>query len=403
MPHHRKRYLESNLLRATRFSAITGILGHRQVGKTTLVETIAKKYLTLDSKDMRDFAQKKPQLFLKKNSAQPLVIDECQKAPALFDELKEWVRIHKKPGQFVLTGSVRFTSKKSIRESLTGRIVYHELLPFTVSEIEQRPLPNILRSLMLAKNTDSWLQTQVKNSLPKKSLLKAIEAYKAHGGLPGVFFIRNEKLRLQKIAEQLETILDRDLRELINVRLSYSQILNFLEALATQEGAPISYTKIQNETGVSHINTKKIISALESVFLIRLFKVEGGRKGWIFYFEDHAEARYLSKNKLDPSIYEAGFLFRNLRTEFFYEEKYQFRFFHYLTKHNASLPFAIEWNEKYLGILPLKKTSPTHGELMAAYSFLKKYQNSKVLMIHPKASPKEVAERVALLPEFMLF
>jgi predicted AAA+ superfamily ATPase len=96
MPHLRKRYLSEILPNSTKFSSIVGVLGHRQVGKTTLTETTAKRYITLDLKENREFAQKKP-------------------------------------GQFILTGSVRFSSKKAIRESLTGRIIYHELIPFTVS------------------------------------------------------------------------------------------------------------------------------------------------------------------------------------------------------------------------------------------------------------------------------
>ena len=391
------------VLNGMKFSPIVGVLGHRQVGKTTLAEEIAQRYITLDRKENREFAEKDPSRFLETYHSSPLVIDECQKSPALFDELKDWVRLHKKPGQFLLTGSVRFTSKKAIRESLTGRIIYHELLPFTVSEIEHRPLPDRVRSLIEAKDLRSWINAQAKNDAPRSSLLKAIQDYQSYGGLPGIFFIRNEKLKIQKIQDQLQTILDRDLRELVSTRLSFSQILEFTESLAMQEGTPLSYTKILRETGVSHVSAKKLIAALESVFLIRLLKIEGGKKGWVFYFEDQAESQYLSSRKLDPSIYYSGFLYRNIRAEFFSAGAHHFRFFHYLTKHNTSLPFAVEWNEKHLGFLPLKTPHPTHAEIMAAQSFLKRYNNAKVMMIHPHSKITEISNRIVNLPDSLLF
>lgn len=329
------------------------------------------------------------------------MIDECQKSSHLFDELKDWVRINKKPGQFILTGSVRFTSKKAIRESLTGRIVYHELLPFTVSEIAHRPLPDTARSLMEAKNLESRIEVREKNVSNTSTLKSAIKDYQTDGGLPGCFSIRNRKSK-KKISEQLETILDRDLRELVLTRLSYSQLLEFVEALASQEGTQISYTKLLRDTGVSITTSKKIINALESVFVIRLLKIEGGKKGWVFYFEDQAESLHLTKSNLDPYLYYTGFLYRNIRAEFEYSNE-TYRFFHYLTKHNTRVPFAAEWKQSTLGFLPLKNKVPTHGEIMAAQSFLKKYSNSKVAMIHPDARISKVLDRVALVPDILFF
>ena len=55
--------------------------------------------------------------------------------PELFPALKEFVRLHKKPGQFLLTGSVRFSSRKANGESLTGRIVTIKIPPLGSGEI----------------------------------------------------------------------------------------------------------------------------------------------------------------------------------------------------------------------------------------------------------------------------
>ncbi len=81
-----------------------------------------------------------PKRFISSYKNYPGTIDECQLEPKLFLTLKEWVSTQKRPGQFVLSGSVRFTSRQAIRESLAGRMVMAEMLPFSVSEILQEPL-----------------------------------------------------------------------------------------------------------------------------------------------------------------------------------------------------------------------------------------------------------------------
>ena len=128
MPHSRIRYLASLVKKGLRFSPIVGILGHRQVGKTTLAESLGARYYTLDLRPTLESIQADPLGFLETQEKHPTVLDECQLLPDLFPALKERVRKKKRPGQFLLTGSVRFTSRKAIRESLTGRIVTFELL-----------------------------------------------------------------------------------------------------------------------------------------------------------------------------------------------------------------------------------------------------------------------------------
>ena len=136
MAHERIRHASDRLKRLLGFSPIVGIFGHRQVGKTTLLSRHVRSYATLDLRAQLDRAEADPQAFVSSATEYPFGIDEAQLAPALFPALKEHVRVHRRPGQFILSGSVRFTSRKAIRESLTGRIVHLELLPFTQAEID---------------------------------------------------------------------------------------------------------------------------------------------------------------------------------------------------------------------------------------------------------------------------
>jgi len=173
MPHIRQRYVTNLIEKAKLLSPIVGLLGHRQVGKTTVLELLANSYSTLDSKSLLDMANKFPEEFLVNHHSGFQAIDECQLAPALFPALKEWVRKKKQPGQFLLSGSVRFTSRKLIQESLTGRIVNFELLPLSVSEIAQLELPQTLKMIMtkltIEKAASALLSIENSNKKKKES------------------------------------------------------------------------------------------------------------------------------------------------------------------------------------------------------------------------------------------
>ncbi len=136
MPHDRKRHLYHSFSNLIRHAKIVGVFGHRQVGKTTFLEAHSRGYISLDDHEHLDRARKMPKLFLNAMKGDHSAIDECQLAPPLFPALKLAVHRNKKPGQFILSGSVRFTSRKAIKESLTGRISGLELYPLTVTEID---------------------------------------------------------------------------------------------------------------------------------------------------------------------------------------------------------------------------------------------------------------------------
>jgi predicted AAA+ superfamily ATPase len=216
-----------------------------------------------------------PEAYVDQCKGHPTVIDESQLVPELFPALKERVRKNKKPGQFILSGSVRFTSKKAIRESLTGRIQYLELLPMTVSEIHHHELPTVISELLNSRSFYS-LESKLKtlSSLSHKKF-KSIHDYRMQGGLPGVCFMRDLKLRRATWENYLQTILDRDLRQVFPTTLSFDRLLEFMEVIAKSQGEPYRYQTVREQTGLTPITQQKLLYALESVFLIRRMKIEG--------------------------------------------------------------------------------------------------------------------------------
>ena len=74
------------------------VTGPRQVGKTTLLTHLAesdRKIVSLDNPMIRAFAKSDPELFLQRY-APPVLIDEVQYAPELFDYIKVYVDCEKK-------------------------------------------------------------------------------------------------------------------------------------------------------------------------------------------------------------------------------------------------------------------------------------------------------------------
>ncbi|MBS3908044.1 MAG: ATP-binding protein [Actinobacteria bacterium] len=62
------------------------------------------------------------------------IIDEIQRMPSLFPLLRALVDQKRAGGRFLILGSASPALIKQASESLAGRIIYHELTPFTMEE-----------------------------------------------------------------------------------------------------------------------------------------------------------------------------------------------------------------------------------------------------------------------------
>ena len=108
-----ERDLKSKIIDLNKeYSAIL-ITGARQVGKSTLFESIMKEQntereiVTLDDMEERALAKRDPAMFLKLHRP-PIMIDEVQYAPELFSYIKIEIDRGAEPGSFWLTGSQAF-------------------------------------------------------------------------------------------------------------------------------------------------------------------------------------------------------------------------------------------------------------------------------------------------------
>ena len=132
-----KRKLTNQLFDFLAHFPVIGIVGPRQVGKTTFVKNnlrnFEKEALYLDLESPEDYNKlTDAELFLKNYENKTVIIDEIQRKPELFPVLKSLVDRNRVPGRFIILGSASPDLIRDSSESLAGRIVYMELNPFDI-------------------------------------------------------------------------------------------------------------------------------------------------------------------------------------------------------------------------------------------------------------------------------
>ncbi len=120
-----------------------------QSGKITLLRHIFKDlaYYSLENLYLRRFALNAPKAFLSQ-SEKGMLLDEVQHTPELLSYIQGIVDENPEK-RFILSGSSQFSVLKDITQSLEGRTVVFELLPFSYSEVAEKAQNKSLDSLLL--------------------------------------------------------------------------------------------------------------------------------------------------------------------------------------------------------------------------------------------------------------
>lgn len=393
MPHLRTRYATSLIKKLLKFSPVVGIVGQRQVGKTTLTEQLASEYSTMDQATTLAAAEDNPDGFIANRPA-PFAIDECQAVASLFTSIKDHVRRFPKPGQFLLTGSVRFTSLENIRESLTGRIVYQEILPLSLAECHSRSLPAIATQLLITKKMPS------QGSLTTRTLearRREMSDFLSMGGLPGICFIRDPVIRQQKFENHIKTVIDRDLRIVCPTRIPYRTLRSVLSFLAVVQGAPLDISEVSRSTRVSPPTLRKLLDAFESLFLLRIFDSLPEKRP-VLFFEDQGMVSHLIGRPLDRNQDLTRGLFANIFSQFHYRQDLPFDFFQYRTRGGALVPLIFRSPAGTLGLIPISEDRATASCIKSALSLCRTFKNAIAVVAHEGTQVEWLHPRVLSLP-----
>ena len=175
------RELERKFKQMDAFFKVVLVTGARQVGKTTMLKHLAKgtnrTYVTLDDLMARELAQTDPALFFQTYKP-PILIDEVQHAPQLFERIKLMCENTEETGQFWLTGSQQYSMMKHVRETLAGRIGILEL--YSLSQREKK-------GVLFDKPLDFLLENlQERQSLTTPNDITDVFDHIWRGGMPQV-------------------------------------------------------------------------------------------------------------------------------------------------------------------------------------------------------------------------
>lgn len=239
------------------------LTGPRQVGKTTLLKKLAdenRKYVSLDNPTYRELAKSEPELFLQRFSP-PVIIDEVQYAPELFDYIKMHVDEHKTPGDFWLTGSQTFHMMKKVTESLAGRASIIRMLGLSNSEINGNGFfPFEVNPEALIHKLNSY----------KKMTMPEIFERIFTGSMPRLYEMPQTK-REEYFESYMETYISRDIRDLTQVADELS-FFRFVGIVAARTATNVNYVTLATEAGISSPTAKQWLSILVSSGLVALIE-----------------------------------------------------------------------------------------------------------------------------------
>lgn len=239
------------------------VTGPRQVGKTTLLSRMAesgRKTVSLDNPTIRAFAKGDPEMFLQRYSP-PVLIDEIQYAPELFDYIKVYVDREKRSGDFWLTGSQTFRMMENVTESLAGRAGIVRMLGLSNSEILGNHFPPFQVDIptLIKRMGDVEPMT-----------LSDIYGRIFKGSMPRLY--ENDTVNSEQYYESyLETYISRDIKDLSQVG-DETSFLNFMAAIAARTATNVNYETIAGEVGVSAPTAKHWLSILVSSGLVALIQ-----------------------------------------------------------------------------------------------------------------------------------
>lgn len=237
------RRLSSALVEALQRSPAVGLIGPRQVGKTTLAHAMAEGHIPppvfLDLERPADRARlADPEAALAAFADRLVVLDEIQRAPELFTVLRVLIderrRSGRRHGHFLVLGSASVELLQQSSETLAGRIEYLELGGFDLLEVGSTSTDRL------------WLR----------------------GGFPESFLAPGDAASLIWRQQFVTTYLEREISAFAP-RLPRESLRRFWTMLAHEQGAEFNAARLAAGLGVSAQTVSRYLDLLVDLMLVR--------------------------------------------------------------------------------------------------------------------------------------
>mgnify|MGYP003676114874 FL=1 len=238
------RWISDRVERTMQHTPAVALLGPRQVGKTTLAQTLAgnRSALYLDLENPEDLLKlSDPYAFLSMHSDELVIVDEIQRSPDLFMVLRGLIdknrRAGRKGDQFLLLGSASIDLLRQSSESLAGRISYIELSGLNVLEVPSAKPEDIHRL---------WLR----------------------GGFPESYLAKTDSISMDWLENLIRTYLERDVPQM-GFRVPAVRLRRLWTMLAHLQGEGVNFSKLGSNLGVDGKTIVSYVDILVDLLLVR--------------------------------------------------------------------------------------------------------------------------------------
>lgn len=287
-----RRHAEKTVEKLSKMFGAVLVAGPRQVGKTTMLEqvTAGLNKTSLDDPIVRAVASEQSGTFFKDNPP-PVFVDEIQKSPALFEQIKIYLDRDKKKGQFYLCGSHQLKMMKGVSETLAGRVGLLTLLGFSLRERSnvQFDLPFVPTEEYFAerrKEISNFSYDDIWNIIHR-------------GSMPEIAQSPDFDWQLFYSA-YVNTYIERDVKDITAVDDSV-KFTNFMVAIAASVGQLLNVASLARDVGISQPTAERWLSILVAsniVYLLRPYSnniTKRAVKTPKLYFLDTGLVAYLTK------------------------------------------------------------------------------------------------------------
>ncbi|WP_298708866.1 ATP-binding protein [Chitinophaga sp.] len=226
-----------------------GLLGPRQVGKTTLAIEIAAavrpETVYLDLESPSDLVKlNEAEQYFEINKGKLIILDEIQRVPELFQVLRGVIDRRKREGartgQFLVLGSASLDLLRQASESLAGRIAYKELTGLTLEEV-------------LGSGSGGMQQLWLR------------------GGFPDSYLSASDAASFRWRTNFITTYLERDVPQ-FGQRIPATSLRLLWTMLAHNQGGQLNISQLAANLGVTSPTAKRYVELLENLLLVRTLK-----------------------------------------------------------------------------------------------------------------------------------
>jgi len=345
------------------------LLGPRQVGKTTLLQSLSKNWdnvlwLTGDELETQQMFENPTIARFQTEFAgvKYLIIDEAQRLPNVGLGLK-LITDHIQHIQLLVTGSSAFELSNHLNESLLGRTFEYKLYPISFAEMANYHTLRTERQLLSYRLIYGYYPDVVTHPEDDKKILQNLVQN----------FLYKDMLLLEGVKKP-------------------DKIVKLLQALAFQVGNQVSYNELSKIVGVNSATVEKYIIMLEQSFVLfrlssfsRNLRSELSKSRKIYFYDNGIRNALIGnfssiETRIDTGALWENFLISERLKLLQNNERWTQRFFwrtveqqeiDYVEEENGALSaFEFKWNK--------------NSKAKVCKTFLNAYPNATTTIITPE-------------------